>query len=127
MFNNAIPAPTPAAGPQSATPAASAPAAALYARIPAEVGTFKLTERTLVEGTTGDSAYRYSDGSRTRVTVFVYDVEKEDMVEGGPEAWTAREGEQFKEVQDIQVARGKIAAYEKAYSGAGRISVVIAP
>ena len=117
------PAPTPAAGPQPATPVTSAPPANLYPRIPPEIGSFKMTARTTVRGLPTDSLFRFRDSSRTILTVIVYDVAEDVMIEGDSQKWTAREGEKFKEVQDIRVRRGQIAAYVLSVSDTTRFSV----
>jgi hypothetical protein len=100
----------------------SAQAVNLYARIPAEIGAFKLTERTAVRGLPTDSLFRFSDGSPTILTVIIYDVADDVRVDADSQQWTAREGEKFKAVQDIRASRGQIAAYELAFSDTTRIA-----
>lgn len=119
-----------ASSPTSAAPAgqqpsavSSAPSGNLYARVPAQVGAFRLTERAAVTGASTDSLYRFRDSSRTNLTVFIYDIAPDVRVEADSQKWTAREGGKFKEIQDIRVARGQIAAYVLAFSDTTRISV----
>ena len=106
----------------------SAPAPALPAsssrasRIPVELGRYKLTRREGIEGEPNDSAYHYSDGSRTRVTVFVYGIPVDVQVGADSQSWTPREGKKFEEVQPLLVQRGMIGAYELAFANTGEIT-----
>src|ERR1700684_3551178 len=84
---------------QSAAAPPSAPAVNLYARIPAQIGAFKLTERAAVRGAPADSLFRYKDGSPTNLSVFIYDADGQN--DADPQLRTAREGDKFKAVQDI--------------------------
>ncbi len=117
------PAPAPVTVPQPAPVVMSAPAGNLYSRIPAEIGAFKLTERAIVRGLPTDSLFRFSDGSRTILTVIIYDVGPEVKVDADSQKWTAREGELFKAVQDIRRSRGQIVAYALAFSDTTRFAV----
>src|SRR5688500_12025547 len=77
-------------------PAISQTPATLFTRIPSEIGAFKLTERSSVRGLPADSIFRFSDGSKTYVSVIVYDV----TTDGGDtdtQKWVALEGEKFRE------------------------------
>jgi hypothetical protein len=113
----------PGAAPSGAPPVTSAPAGDLFARIPAEIGAFKLTERRAVSGAPTDSLFRFSDGSRTILTVFVYDVDADVKSDADPQRWTAAEGAKFKQVQDIRVSQGAISAYALAFSDTSRFAV----
>lgn len=95
----------------------------LYARIPAELGAFKLTERTAINGIPTDSLYRFRDSTRTNVSVIIYNVSPDAMQGADPQQWTSREGEKFRAVQAAQRERGKIADYVVAFSDTARLSV----
>ena len=113
---------TPNVTPQSAPPATRAPEGALYARIPSELEGFKLTERGAATGAPADSLFRFSDGSPTILSVFVYNVAAEVKVDADSQKWTPREGEKFKTVQEIQRSRGRIAAFTVALSDTARFA-----
>ena len=113
---------TPNVTPQSAPPPTRAPEGALYARIPSELEGFKLTERAAASGAPTDSLFRFSDGSPTILTVFVYDVAADVKVDADPQKWTPREGEKFKAVEEIQRSRGRIAAFTVAFSDTTRFA-----
>src|SRR5687768_8497308 len=115
--------PAPAAAPSGAPPVTSGPASDLYVRIPAEIAAFKLTERRAVSGTSTDSLFRFSDGSRTILTVFVYDVDADVKSDPDPQKWTAAEGAKFTQVQEIRVRQGTISAYALAFSDTSRSAV----
>ena len=102
---------------------AAAPAPSLYAHIPAEIGDFKLTERSVVRGLPTDSLFRYRDSSRSILTVIIYDVPAEVRVDADSQQWTYREGERFKLIQDIQRQRGRLRDYELAFSDTLRLQV----
>jgi hypothetical protein len=114
----------PAAVPPSA-PAVNlyAPAVNLFARIPAQIGAFKLTERAAVRGAPADSLFRYKDGSPANLSVFIYDADADRQNDADPQLRTAREGEKFKAVQDILMSRGQIAAHRVAFSDTTRLTV----
>jgi hypothetical protein len=114
------------APPAPATPSptvTSGPVDNVFARFPAEIGAFKLTERSIVRGVPTDSVFRFSDGSPTTLTVFIYDVVADVKVEADSQKWTAREGEKFKSVQEIRRARGQIADFVMAFSDTTRFNV----
>ena len=113
----------PAAGPSRAPAVTAAPGSGLYGRIPAEIGAFKLTERAAIGSEPTDSLFRFSDGSRTILTVFVYDVDADVKSDPDPQKWTAVEGEKFEAVQDIRVSRGAISSYAVAFSDTTRFAV----
>ncbi len=106
----------PAPAPSGAAHVPAATAGKLYANIPAQLGAFRLTERTTIRGLPTDSLFRFSDGSRTILTVIVYDVAADVRSGSDPQQWTAREGEKFKAVQDVRLSRGNIRGYELAYA-----------
>jgi hypothetical protein len=101
----------------------SAPAVNLPARIPAQIGAFKITERAAVRGAPADSLFRYKDGSPANLSAFIYDVDADRQNDADPQLRTAREGEKFKAVQDILMSRGQIAAYRIAFSDTTRLTV----
>ena len=109
----------PATSRPTATPT---PRQTLYTRIPVEIGEFKLTQRASVRGAPTDSLFRFSDGSRTTLTVIVYDIDPDVRVEADSQKWTAREGEKFKAVQEIQRNRGQIAGFVVAFSDTSRFA-----
>lgn len=113
-------APGPAPVPSRASAGAPGARGTLYARVPTELGAFKLTERTAVRSAPADSLFRFSDGSRTILSVFIYDVADDVKSDPDPQKWTVYEGEKFKAVQDIRVRRGDIASYVLAYSDTTR-------
>jgi hypothetical protein len=117
------PASAPATVPSRASPVAAAPGTDLFARIPTEIGAFKLTERAAVTSEPTDSLFRFRDGSPAILTVFVYDVGADVKTDADPQKWTASEGEKFKEVQDIRVRRGAISSYAVAFSDTARFAV----
>jgi hypothetical protein len=96
------------------------PVVNVYAGIPSEIGAFKLTERTAVRGLATDSIFRYRDGSRTILSVIIYNVPDGVRVDADSQKWTAREGDKFKRVQDLYVSRGQLAAYTVAFSDTTR-------
>jgi hypothetical protein len=100
----------------------SAAGSDLYGRIPAEIGAFKLTERAAIGSEPTDSLFRFGDGSRTILTVFVYDVDADVKADSDPQKWTAAEGEKFKAVQDIRVSQGAISSYAVAFSDTTRFA-----
>lgn len=91
-------------------------------RIPAQLGRYRLARRVGIEGAPNDSAYHYSDGSPTRVTVFVYQIPVDVQVGADSQSWTPREGEKFEEVQPLLVKNGMIGAYEVAFANTGEIT-----
>jgi hypothetical protein len=112
--------------PVASRPAAvppSAPAVNLSARIPAQIGTFKLTERAAVRGAPADSLFRYKDGSPTNLSVFIYDADADSQNDADPQLRTVREGEKFKAVQDILMSHGQIVAHQLAFSDTTRLRV----
>jgi hypothetical protein len=110
-----------ASAPAPAVP--PAPAVNLYARIPSEIGAFKLTERGIVRGLPTDSLFRFSDGSRTILTVIIYDVAADVKVDADSQKWTPREGEKFKLVQAIRRDRGQLSDFTLAFSDTTRFAV----
>ncbi|MGH7531614.1 MAG: hypothetical protein ACREMN_14630 [Gemmatimonadales bacterium] len=87
--------------------------------VPTRVGDYRLTERdTIAQEHGGGHVYRFSDGSATRLTVFVYRIPAD--VQEGPDsaAWVHRESEKFTRVLPIQVERGVYEAYEVAFAHA---------
>lgn len=110
---------------RGAGPAASHPAAAerRFAGVPDRVGDFALTERSAIEGLSGDSLFRFSDGSTTNLSVIVYDVSDDVKVDPDPQKWTAVEGEKFGAVQEVRRRRGQIADYVVSFSDTARVPV----
>jgi hypothetical protein len=110
-----VPSPAPA-------PTATAPVN-IYARIPGEISSYKLTERAIVTGMPSDSLFRFSDGSRTTLTVIIYTISPDVKVDADSQKWTAREGDKFKEVQRIRASRGQIADFVVAFADTSREKV----
>jgi len=92
-------------------------------RIPAQIGRYRLTRRDGVNGFPNDSAYRFSDGSATRVTALIYSIPPDVQVGPDSQSWTMREGEKFQEVQPLLVRRGAIEAFSVAFANSGEIKV----
>ncbi|MEO5589743.1 MAG: hypothetical protein ABIS03_09165 [Gemmatimonadaceae bacterium] len=106
----------------------SSPSAAIlrpsfYARIPAVIGAFKLTERTAVRGAPADSLFRYSDSSATLLSVIIYDVAPDVKAVADSQMWAPREGDKFREVQRMQRERGRIGDYVIAFSDTATLTV----
>lgn len=126
------PVPTPSGGAvpaPAATPAVAVTRPSLFARIPTEVAGYKLTERAQVANIPGDSLFRFSNGSRTVLTVFVYGVSDDLKAEPDSQKWTAREGDKFRQVQEIRHRRGDFVDYNVAFADttrfeAGRRSIL---
>lgn len=112
----------PAVPPAGKMPAPVAPGS-VYARMPPEVGAFKLTERGVVTSRPADSLFRFSDGSTTAVTVIIYDISPDVRVDPDSQKWTAHEGEKFREVQAIRRSRGQIADFTDPISDTTRLLV----
>jgi hypothetical protein len=93
-----------------------------YAGIPDQIGAFKLTERTVVRGAPADSLYRFTDGSSTRLSVFIYAVPADVKVDPDSQKWVLREGEKFKTIQEIMKSRGRIADFTVAFSDTVRFA-----
>lgn len=108
--------------PADSSPGISVSAVNLYTRIPSQIGAFKLTERSSVRGLPADSIFRFSDGSKTYLSVIVYGVTT-DGGDNDTQKWVALEGEKFKEAQDIRQKRGQISAYVMGYSDTTRFMV----
>src|SRR5258705_2353337 len=82
-----VPAAPPAAASQPASAVKSAPPVNLYSRIPAEIGAFRLTERTVVRGLPTDSLFRFNDGSRTILSLIIYAVVADVRVDTDSQKW----------------------------------------
>jgi hypothetical protein len=61
-------------------------------------------------------AYRFTNGSRTRVTVFVYPVPADVRVSESPQDWVTREGEKFPQTFPMGVERGWYEDYRLAFA-----------
>ena len=96
--------------------------AAATSHVPSQVGRYRVTSREGVEGFPNDSAFRFSDGSATRVTVFVYAISPDVQVGPDSQSWTVREGRKFQEVQPIRVQQGQIEAFNLAFANTGEIT-----
>jgi hypothetical protein len=113
-----------ACAPGSAAPPSPqvAGAGTLFARVPAQVAGFNLTERDAVEALSSDSLYRFSDGTAARVTVIIYEPGEDVKDEPEAQEWVAREGSKFQQVQEIRRRRGQIASYAEGFSDTSRVS-----
>jgi hypothetical protein len=109
-----------------ATPAPVAapavPAGNVYTRVPAQADSFKLTQRSAVTGMPNDSLFRFSDGTRALVSVIIYEPGADVKVDPDSQKWTAREGEKFRQVQQIQKDRGRISDFTVALSDTVRFT-----
>jgi hypothetical protein len=120
---SASPAPAPVATPAPSVSPAGAARLSIYQRIPDLVGSYKLTQRGVVRGAPTDSLFRFSDGSRTIVTVLVYDISSDVKVDPDSQKWTFREGEKFKLVQQIRRDRGDISEFTEPVSDSTRMTI----
>jgi hypothetical protein len=101
-----------AATPSPPTPSTGAQQQGL---VPAQVERYRLTRRDAIEGFPGDTAYHFSDGSATILTVIVFAIPADVQVGPDSQSWTAREGKKFMEAQPILAQRRRIDAYEPAF------------
>ena len=100
----------------------SNPGTTIYTRIPSQVGAYKLTERAVVRAAPTDSLFRFSNGSNTIVTVFVYEVPPDVRVDADSQKWTAREGDKFKQVQAARQQRGDFSEFVVSFSDSTRFA-----
>jgi hypothetical protein len=105
------------------SPHSAATAGSVYGRVPDRVGDFALTERTAIAGSPNDSAFRFSDGSATRLSVIQYDVDEDVKIGPDSQKWIVGEGEKFQAVQEIRRNRGQIASYVVVFTDTTRLSV----
>lgn len=117
------PSPQPRVVPASRSEVPTPASITIYSRIPEQIGAFRLTQRSTVRGLRTDSLFRYRDGSRTLLTVIIYDVPADIRAHADTQQWTHREGEKFKLVQEIQVQRGFLRGYQLAFSDTTRFVV----
>ena len=120
---SAGPAAVPVASPAPSVSPAGAARRSIYQRIPDSVGSYRLTQRSVVRGVPTDSLFRFSNGSRTIVTVLVYDISSDVKVEPDSQKWTFREGEKFKLVQQIRRDRGDISEFTEPLSDSTRMTI----
>lgn len=112
-------------GPSTTQPppaAGSLETKALGFELPASVRSYRLTESYPVEGHPRDRGFRYSDGSRTRVSVFVYPADSAVAV-AEPRRAVASEGPLFSESLPVGVQRGWYDAYNVAFAHADSLEV----
>lgn len=110
-------------GAAPSTPAAKSPdASARGLVLPASVRRYRLTESYPVEGERDDRGFRYSDGSSTRVSVFVYRADSTAAL-AQPRQVVAQEGPLFSETLPIGVQRGWYEAYNIAFAHADSLDV----
>jgi hypothetical protein len=114
-------APAPVASPSPAT--AARPSRTIYQRLPDTVAAYHLTERGVVRGAPTDSVYRFSDGTRTYVSVFIYDIPSDVKIGPDSQKWTFREGEKFKLVQQIRRQQGLISDFSEPVSDSTRMTL----
>jgi hypothetical protein len=85
--------------------------------VPTRVGRYSLKPPDASPGAvSGDTPYRFSDGSQTRVTVFVYAVPPDVRQGEVPQTWVTAEGAKFVQVLQIGVGRGWYDDFRVAYS-----------
>ena len=85
--------------------------------VPTRVGRYSLNPPDATAGAaSGDTPYRFSDGSQTRVTVFVYAVPADVRQGDEPQTWVTAEGAKFVQVLGIGVERGWYDDFRVAYS-----------
>ena len=88
-----------------------------------QVGRYRLTRREWIRGTSNDSAYHFTDGSPTRVTVFLYAIPADVQVGPDSQSWTAREGKKFEQVQPLLVQQGVMDMYKVAFANSEEMTV----
>lgn len=102
---------------------ASGPGATAHGlTFPTRVLRYALTETNAVEGHPQDKAFRYSDGSRTRVSVFFYPTDSAGAVRD-PRQAVANEGQLFEQSLPIGVQRGWYDSYRTAFSDPDSLTV----
>lgn len=85
--------------------------------VPTRVGRYSLKPPdATAPAASGDTPYRFSDGSQTRVTVFVYAVPPDVRQGEEPQTWVTAEGTKFVQVLHIGVERGWYDDFQVAYS-----------
>lgn len=85
--------------------------------VPIRVGRYSLKPPDATAGAASDDTpYRFSDGSQTRVTVFVYAVPADVRQGDLPQAWVTAEAAKFVQVLRIGVERGWYDDFRVAYS-----------
>jgi hypothetical protein len=94
----------------------------LVGGIPTQVGRYRLTAREAI-GPVGDSLFRFSDGSKIRLTVFRYAVPPDILANADSGAWTTTEGAKFEEVQPYRVRERQIDEYKLAFADTSRQNV----
>ena len=116
----------PGTGRSSTAPSASAPTAidanVLGFVLPTTVRSYRLTESYPIEGHPQDRGFRYTDGSATRVSVFVYPADSAAAI-AEPRKVVAQEGPLFSESLPIGVRRGWYDAYNIAFAHADSLDV----
>lgn len=90
--------------------------------LPDSVRSYRLTESYPVEGYAQHRGFRYTDGSPTRVSVFVYPADSAAAL-AEPRRVVAHEGPLFSESLPIGVQRGRYDAYNIAFSHADSLEV----
>jgi hypothetical protein len=120
---SASPAAAPVATPAPSVSPAGAARLSIYQRIPDSVGSYKLTQRAVVRGAPTDSLFRFSDGSRTIVTVLIYPISGDAKVGADSAKWLVHEGETFKVVQQIRRQRGEISDFSEPVSDTTRMAI----
>lgn len=90
--------------------------------LPASVRSYRLIESYPVEGFPQHRGFRYGDGSRTRVSVFVYPADSAIAV-AEPRQTVAQEGPLFAESLPVGVQRGRYDAYNVAFAHADSLEV----
>jgi hypothetical protein len=84
--------------------------------VPPVVGEWRLVDAEAVRGDGAGGLYRFSDGSSARVSVIVYPVPDDVLVESTPEARVEREGRKFQEVLELLARRGTYDGVMMAYA-----------
>lgn len=113
---------TPAATP-SPTPATAASSTSPAPAMPRMVGRYvRIADETVRDAPT-DSLFRFTDSLKTRVSVIRYPVRDYNRVGADSQAWTARAGESFREVQPVLVRQGVIQSFEVIFSEAKPVTL----
>lgn len=107
----------PVTGARSSAPASTTEGSAT------RIGRYELTRSELLGSTTRDSIYRYTDGTKSTISVIRYDVSEGAKIGVDSQAWTAREGEKFELVQSALVEQGRIESFRTAFSNTQELVV----
>lgn len=84
--------------------------------LPTVIGEWRLVDAEAVRGDGAGGLYRFSDGSSARVSVIVYPVPHDVLVESTPDARVQREGRKFQQALELLARRGTYEGIAMAYA-----------